>query len=155
MAHHTWLCPSRSGAAPAADRWPAQRPPRACRVTSDSQPADIGNHQFREFFGQKAYSHRKVGRLVSEALLTSKAGSTKRGPACSASHVAPVHAWMGRDWKAAGCPPAWPFVQLQPDILALDCTTRTCTSRCVPLVLQHAERIVVTPAMLDGATVTV
>ncbi|KAI7835651.1 hypothetical protein COHA_010443 [Chlorella ohadii] len=52
---------------------------------------DIGNHQFRDHFGTKAYSHRKVGRLVSEALLTSK----------------------------------------------------------------HAERIVVTPAMLDGATVTV
>lgn len=36
--------------------------------------ADIGNHQFRDHFGTKAYSHRKVGRLVSEALLTSKVG---------------------------------------------------------------------------------
>ena len=37
-------------------------------------PSDIGNHQFRDHFGTKAYSHRKVGRLVSEALLTSKVG---------------------------------------------------------------------------------
>lgn len=72
-------CVLQSGAA-------ACLPPAACRLGAAgavcsqvlafarARAADIGNHQFRDHFGTKAYSHRKIGRLVSEALLTSKVG---------------------------------------------------------------------------------
>lgn len=65
---------------------PRRNPPRS------TLPAALGGTtQFADFFGTKAYSNRKVGKLAADALANSK----------------------------------------------------------------HAERVVITPAMLDGASVTV